>query len=84
FAGADIQIMRSFGPKFGGEFGAQKDIHQVVDLGRTFRSVDKIALAARRFILKNPAQIEKTIIPAGEAEGPALRVVWTLASEELV
>lgn len=82
FAGADIQIMRSFGPKFGGEFGAQKDIHQVVDLGRTFRSVDKIALAARRFILKNPAQIEKTIIPAGEAEGPALRVVWTKKAKQ--
>jgi DNA helicase-4 len=77
FAGADIHIMRSFGPKFGGEFGSEKDIHQVVDLGRTFRSVDKIALAARRFILQNPAQIEKTIIPAGEAKGPALRVVWT-------
>lgn len=77
FAGADIHIMRAFGPKFGGEFGTQKDVHQVVDLGRTFRSVDKIALAARRFILQNPAQIEKMIIPAGEAEGPALRVVWT-------
>ena len=82
FAGADIHIMRSFGPKFGGEFGAQKDIHQVVDLGRTFRSVDKIALAARRFILQNPAQIEKTIIPAGEAEGPALRVVWTKKAKQ--
>ena len=82
FAGADIQVMRSFGSKFGGEFGAEKDIHQVVDLGRTFRSVDKIALAARRFILKNPAQIEKTIIPAGEAEGPALRVVWTKKAKQ--
>jgi DNA helicase IV len=77
FAGADIHIMRSFGPEFGGEFGSQKDIHQVVDLGRTFRSVDKIALAARRFILQNPDQIEKTTIPAGKAESPALRVVWT-------
>jgi DNA helicase-4 len=82
FAGADIHIMRSFGPKFGGEFGSQKDIHQVVDLGRTFRSVDKIALAARRFILQNPAQIEKTIIPASEAEGPALRVVWTKKAKQ--
>lgn len=82
FAGADIHIMRSFGQKFGGEFGPQKDIHQVVDLGRTFRSVDKIALAARRFILQNPAQIEKTIIPAGEAEGPALRVVWTKKAKQ--
>jgi len=82
FAGADNHIMRSFGPKFGGEFGAQKDIHLVVDLGRTFRSVDKIALAARRFILQNPAQIEKTIIPAGEAEGPALRVVWTKKAKQ--
>ena len=77
FAGADIHIMRNFGPTFGGEFGPQKGVHQVVDLGRTFRSVDKIALAARRFILQNPAQIEKSIIPAGEAKGPAIRVVWT-------
>jgi DNA helicase-4 len=38
--------------------------------------VDKIALAARRFILQNPAQIEKKITPAGEAKGPAIRVVW--------
>ncbi len=82
FAGADIHIMRSFGTKFGGEFGSEKDIHQVVDLGRTFRSVDKIALAARRFILQNPAQIEKTIIPAGEAAGPALRVVWTKKAKQ--
>ncbi|MGI3211173.1 UvrD-helicase domain-containing protein, partial [Roseovarius tibetensis] len=82
FAGADIHIMRSFGPKFGGEFGLQKDIHQVVDLGRTFRSVDKIALAAQRFIRQNPAQIEKTIIPAGAAEGPALRVVWTKKAKQ--
>ncbi|MDM7459768.1 MAG: UvrD-helicase domain-containing protein [Paracoccus sp. (in: a-proteobacteria)] len=82
FAGADIHIMRSFGPKFGGEFGSEKDIHQVVDLGRTFRSVDKIALAARRFILQNPAQIEKTIIPAGESNGPALRVVWTRKAKQ--
>lgn len=77
FAGADIHIMRNFGPTFGGEFGSQKGVHQVVDLGRTFRSVDKIALAARRFILQNPAQIKKNIIPAGEAKGPAIRVVWT-------
>ncbi|EAQ47320.1 helicase IV [Roseobacter sp. MED193] len=82
FAGADIHIMRSFGSRFGGEFGPQKDIHQVVDLGRTFRSVDKIALAARRFVLQNPAQIEKTIIPAAEAEGPALRVVWTKRAKQ--
>lgn len=77
FAGSDIHIMRNFGRRFGGAFGYQNDIHQVVDLGRTFRSVDKIAFAARRFILQNPAQIEKTIIPAGEAERPAIRVVWT-------
>lgn len=77
FAGADIHIMRGFGATFGGEFSGQKGVHEVVDLGRTFRSVDKIALAARRFVLQNPAQIDKTIIPAGEAKEPAVRVLWT-------
>jgi DNA helicase-4 len=69
--------MRNFGLTFGGKFGTQSGIHQVIDLGRTFRSVEKIAFAARRFILQNPAQIEKKIIPAADAKDPAIRVVWT-------
>jgi DNA helicase-4 len=77
FAGSDITIMRNFGREFGGVFAGEAGVHRTVDLGRTFRSVDKIALAARKFVLRNPAQITKTVVPAGIAEQPAIRVVWT-------
>lgn len=77
FAGSDIHIMRDFGREFGGTFAGETGIHRSVDLGRTFRSVDKIALPARQFVLRNPAQIIKTVVPAGVAEQPAIRVVWT-------
>ena len=77
FAGADISIMRNFGAKFGGEFAGTSGQSKVVDLGRTFRSVDKIAFAAREFILRNPEQLAKNVIPAGEAEEPRIKVLWT-------
>jgi DNA helicase IV len=77
FAGSDIHLMRDFGREFGGSFDGESAIHRAVDLGRTFRSVDQIAFAARRFVLKNPAQITKTVIPAGTAKEPAIRVVTT-------
>ena len=75
FAGSDINLMRNFASEFGGIFDEQSGIHRVVDLGRTFRSVDRIAHAAKRFILQNPAQLKKTVIPSGAAKTPALRVV---------
>ena len=87
FAGSDISLMRNFGDEFGGSFDGQTAVHRTVDLGRTFRSVDKIARAARKFVLKNPAQITKTVIPAGEATYPAVRVVSTFrhdAEEKLL
>ena len=77
FAGSDIHLMRNFGNEFGGRFDGQTAVHRTVDLGRTFRSVDQIAYAARKFVLKNPAQITKTVIPAGEATEPAIKVVST-------
>nr|WP_245544306.1 UvrD-helicase domain-containing protein [Oceanicola granulosus] len=77
FAGSDIHIMRNFGAEFGGTFAGATGVHRTVDLGRTFRSVDKIALAARRFVLRNPAQITKTVIPAGESDEPSIRIAWT-------
>ena len=77
FAGSDIHIMRNFGAEFGGAYAGATDVHRTVDLGRTFRSVDKIALAARRFVLRNPAQITKTVIPAGETDEPSIRIAWT-------
>lgn len=77
FAGSDISLMRNFGSEFGGNFDGRSGVHRTVDLGRTFRSVDKIAYAASKFVLKNPAQIPKTIIPAGKATYPAIQVVST-------
>lgn len=76
FAGADIHLMRAFGQKFGGSFAGKSDVHAVVDLGRTFRSVDRIALPARHFVLRNPAQIDKQVKSAGTAQTAAIRIAW--------
>ena len=76
FSGSDVHLMRNFGSAFGGTFGGREGIHRTVDLGRTFRSVDRIAYPARRFILKNPSQIKKKVIPAGTTSESAIRVLW--------
>tara|TARA_R100000789_G_scaffold98887_1_gene103807 strand:+ start:3473 stop:6394 length:2922 start_codon:yes stop_codon:yes gene_type:complete len=76
FTGSDIHLMRSFGKEFGGNFAGADDVHSTVDLGRTFRSVDKIAHPARRFVLRNPSQIKKTVVPAGTASAPAIMVAY--------
>ena len=82
FAGSDVHLMRNFGEEFGGAFAGSTGIHQTVDLGRTFRSVDKIAIAARSFILENPSQIEKQVIPAGTTEMPAIKVAYYSRGQE--
>ena len=82
FAGSDIHLMRHFGAEFGGSFGDESGVHRTVDLGRTFRSVDQIAFAARTFVLRNPAQIEKQVIPAGTATEPAISIVAVPRAEE--
>ena len=74
FTGADIHLMRDFGTEFGGSFDGEAGVREV-DLGHTFRSVDKIALAARKFVLENPEQIEKQILPTSTTTKPAIRVV---------
>lgn len=76
FTGADIHLMRNFGAEFGGKFAGNNAVHSIVDLGRTFRSVDKIAGPARRFVLRNPAQIRKTVIPAATTATPAIMVAY--------
>lgn len=81
FAGSDIHLMRHFGAEFGGTFNGEADIHRTVDLGRTFRSVDQIAFAARTFVMKNPAQLQKQIVPAGIATEPAIRIVMAARDE---
>lgn len=82
FTGADIHLMRNFGTEFGGSFAGKKGVHSVVDLGRTFRSVDKIAQPARRFVLRNPAQIEKTVIPSATTTAPAIMVAYYMRAQE--
>lgn len=82
FAGSDIHLMRDFGREFGGSFDGETGVHRTVDLGRTFRSVDQIAFAARTFVLRNPAQIEKKIAPAGTATEPAIRVFMVSKGED--
>ncbi|WP_442971057.1 UvrD-helicase domain-containing protein [Roseovarius sp. D0-M9] len=82
FAGSDIHLMRYFGAEFGGSFGDESGVHRTVDLGRTFRSVDQIAFAARTFVLRNPAQIEKQVIPAGTATEPSISIVAVPRAEE--
>lgn len=81
FAGSDIHLMRHFGAEFGGTFDGEAGIHSTVDLGRTYRSVDQIAFAARTFVLKNPAQLQKQIVPAGIATEPAIRIVMAARDE---
>ena len=81
FAGSDIHLMRHFGREFGGSFDGEVGVHRAVDLGRTFRSVDQIAFAARTFVLRNPVQIQKQIVPAGTATEPAIRIVMTAKIE---
>lgn len=82
FAGSDIHLMRDFGTEFGGSFAGKNDVHSTVDLGRTFRSVDKIADAARSFVLRNPSQIEKTVVPAGATPDPAIAVAYFQRGQE--
>lgn len=75
FAGSDLSLMRHFGEVFGGTFANANGVHSVVDLGRTFRNTDQIAHAARRFVLTNPSQIDKQMVPASKADAPAIRIV---------
>ncbi len=82
FAGSDIHLMRQFGAEFGGTFDNASGVHRTVDLGRTFRSVDQIAFAARTFVLRNPAQIEKQVIPASTATEPAISIVAVPRAED--
>ncbi len=66
FGGSDIAIMREFGERFGNS--------ERVDLETTFRCVDRIAVLATTFVLKNPAQIRKTVRAIRLADGPAVHV----------
>lgn len=76
FAGSDIHLMRNFASEFGGIFAGSSGVHSTVDLGRTFRSVDKIAQSARSFVLKNPSQINKRVLTISTTDKPAVKVAY--------
>ena len=77
FAGSNIHIMQNFASFFGGSLGGESAVSRTVKLQHTFRSVDRIAHPARRFILKNSSQIEKSVIPADSTNESAIQIVWS-------
>ncbi len=66
FGGSDISVMRDFGDHFGA--------FERVDLATTFRCSDRIATVATDFVLRNPAQIRKTVRTTRKADRPAVYV----------
>ena len=66
FAGSDIGIMREFSQHFGES--------EQLPLETTFRCVDRIAEVATEFILRNPAQIHKTVRTVHQAEGSRVHI----------
>ncbi len=66
FGGSDIAVMREFGVHFG--------TFERIDLGTTFRCSDRIAEVATDFVLRNPAQIRKTVRATRKANRPAVHV----------
>ncbi len=76
FNGSDINLMRHFGTQFGGELDGQTGIHSSIDLANTFRSVDKIAIPAQKFIRRNPIQIDKQIIPFRTTDQISIFIVY--------
>ena len=75
FAGSDLYFFHNFGSEFGGEFHGESGICKTIDLGRTFRSVEKLAFIARDFVLKNPSQVEKKIIPSTAGGENSVRII---------
>ena len=66
FGGSDIAVMREFGDRFGA--------FERIDLATTFRCADRIAKVATDFVLRNPAQIRKTVRATRKADRPAVFV----------
>ena len=66
FGGSDIAVMREFGDRFGA--------FERIDLETTFRCSDRIAAVATEFVLRNPAQIRKTVRATRKVDGPAVHV----------
>ena len=66
FGGSDIAVMREFEHHFGA--------FERIDLATTFRCADRMAAVATDFVLRNPAQIRKTVRTTRKADRPAVYV----------
>ncbi len=66
FGGSDIAVMREFRDHFGA--------FERIDLATTFRCADRIATVATDFVLRNPAQIRKTVRTTRKSDRPAVYV----------
>ena len=66
FGGSDIAVMREFETWFGD--------YLRIDLETMFRTDDRIAEVATDFVLRNPAQIRKTVRPMRKADRPAVHL----------
>ena len=66
FAGSDIAIMREIKERFGET--------ERIDLTTTFRCADRIAEVAAEFVLRNPAQIHKSVTSVRHADGPCVHI----------
>ncbi len=66
FGGSDIAVMREFEDYFGA--------FERIDLAATFRCADRIARVSSDFVLRNPAQIRKSVRAVREASRPAIHV----------
>ncbi|MEB3223120.1 MAG: UvrD-helicase domain-containing protein, partial [Candidatus Sericytochromatia bacterium] len=67
FTGSDISLTSAFDQQFGQA--------RTVALDLTFRFNDKISAFASAFVMKNEAQVKKTIRTLTRAEGPAVTLV---------
>ncbi len=66
FGGSDIAVMREFGDRFGA--------FERIDLETTFRCADRISAVATDFVLRNPAQIRKSVRSTRKSDWPAVHV----------
>ena len=66
FAGSDITVMQAFEERFGD--------YERIDLETTFRCSDHIAEVATEFVLRNPAQISKTVRSRNKVVRPAVQI----------
>jgi len=75
FAGSDLSVMTQFEQQFGAS--------EMLRLERTFRFPQSIADVSSRFVLKNPAQLTKTVVSASVELPPTIGIV-SVDKEEAV